>query len=287
MKKYVVFFLVVASACAGLGYLAGKDRMLDPMPEAEALAPEEGESGPAAAPAAEPPAPKAGKGLENPVEARKPAAQAGPAETEILIDTAAAEPAPESARPRAAVPAGIEEFVKTHARTYVVRHGDNLSRIGLANKVPFELLMRINGKKTPDLAVGERMLVVEGPFRAVVDVSDRIVRLMRGEICLKSYPAAVGPGDSTPRGRFTVQSKIRNPDWTNPETRSIVPFGSPENPLGTRWIAFTTGYGIHGTNDPSSIGTATSKGCIRMQNADAEELFDFLKYGDSTVDVTD
>jgi lipoprotein-anchoring transpeptidase ErfK/SrfK len=39
------------------------------------------------------------------------------------------------------------------------------------------------------------------------------------------------------------------------------------------------GYGIHGTNDPSSIGTSASNGCIRMNNRDVEELYDILPYG--------
>jgi hypothetical protein len=41
------------------------------------------------------------------------------------------------------------------------------------------------------------------------------------------------------------------------------------------------GYGIHGTNEPNSIGKAASHGCIRMAKADVEEIFDLVEVGDT------
>ena len=58
-----------------------------------------------------------------------------------------------------------------------------------------------------------------------------------------------------------------------------------KNPLGSRWIGFnargTDGskYGIHGTNQPSSIGKYISQGCIRMKKNDVEYLFDRIPIG--------
>ncbi len=53
------------------------------------------------------------------------------------------------------------------------------------------------------------------------------------------------------------------------------------NPLGNRWIGLNQkGYGIHGTNEPKSIGKAASHGCIRMAKADLEELFTLIGVGD-------
>ncbi len=295
MKKYVAFFLFISAVCGILGYVAGKDRALGesagPESDGSVALMSDAESGAgAAAPSAD-----AGIGKKGGPQAKPAAASPNPAKkadasdsgrpaTEIIIDTRA-NPAlmPDPRR----TPAGMEQYAKASAKSYVVRNGDNLTKIGNAFKVPFELIMRLNGKKGPDLSVGERLAVLEGPFNVVVDVSERIAYLMKGDTCVKSYPVAVGPGGTTPRGRFEVQSKIKNPDWTNPETRNIVPHGDPTNPLGSRWIAFTQGYGIHGTNDPDSIGSATSKGCIRMQNADVEELFDFLRHGDSKVEIVD
>ena len=52
------------------------------------------------------------------------------------------------------------------------------------------------------------------------------------------------------------------------------------NPLGTRWMGLSAkGYGIHGTNVPSSIGKSASHGCIRMRQSDLEELFEMVDIG--------
>ncbi len=54
----------------------------------------------------------------------------------------------------------------------------------------------------------------------------------------------------------------------------------PDNPLGTRWMGLSApGVGIHGTDEPTSIGYSASHGCIRMQVPDAEWLFDHVDVG--------
>ncbi len=68
------------------------------------------------------------------------------------------------------------------------------------------------------------------------------------------------------------------PTWYNPG--KVVGPG-PANPLGTRWMGLGfKGYGIHGTNRPSSIGKAASHGCIRMRIPDVEALFALVQVGD-------
>jgi len=65
--------------------------------------------------------------------------------------------------------------------------------------------------------------------------------------------------------------------------------GDPNNPLGSRWIGFGeggNGLGIHGTNEPDSIGKRVSLGCIRMLNADAELLYDCLIRG-AEIEIVD
>jgi lipoprotein-anchoring transpeptidase ErfK/SrfK len=89
----------------------------------------------------------------------------------------------------------------------------------------------------------------------------------------------------TPAGRFHVVVKWKNPWWYPPtydswaKGLSPVPPG-PNNPLGSRWMGISSpGVGIHGTNNPSSIGYSVSHGCIRMQVPDAEWLFDHVGIG--------
>jgi lipoprotein-anchoring transpeptidase ErfK/SrfK len=82
---------------------------------------------------------------------------------------------------------------------------------------------------------------------------------------------------------FVIEEKIPHPDWY-PKPGVKIPYGDPENILGTRWMAFRNtaeyrGFGIHGTADPTSIGKAMSSGCIRMRRADVERLFDWTPIG--------
>jgi len=89
----------------------------------------------------------------------------------------------------------------------------------------------------------------------------------------------------TPAGTFHVIVKWKNPWWYPPiqdawaKGLSPVPPG-PSNPLGTRWMGLSApGVGIHGTDEPASIGYSASHGCIRMQVPDAEWLFDHVQVG--------
>jgi len=89
----------------------------------------------------------------------------------------------------------------------------------------------------------------------------------------------------TPTGTFHIVVKWVNPWWYPPTYDSWaqglkpVPPG-PDNPLGTRWMGLDApGVGIHGTDEPASIGYSASHGCIRMQVPDAEWLFDQVRVG--------
>jgi lipoprotein-anchoring transpeptidase ErfK/SrfK len=73
--------------------------------------------------------------------------------------------------------------------------------------------------------------------------------------------------------------RVPDPTWYG--KGKVVPPGK-NNPVGTRWIGLSRkGYGIHGTNSPSSIGRNVSHGCIRMRNRDVEQLFEMVSIGDS------
>lgn len=115
--------------------------------------------------------------------------------------------------------------------------------------------------------------------RIVVSIPDRRLALIEGGEVVKTYTVAVGtPATPTPSGMFEVVTRVTNPAWYRPG--KVVPPG-PNNPLGSRWIGLSRkGYGIHGTDSPRSIGRAKSHGCVRMRNADVEELFGLVQVGD-------
>jgi hypothetical protein len=105
------------------------------------------------------------------------------------------------------------------------------------------------------------------------------------------FPVATGRlPQYTPEGSWQVVVKLVYPSWRHPDGGPTIPGGTPENPLGPRWLglnALGTGgssYGVHGTNNPYSIGTYASAGCIRMYNEDILWLYDRVPVG-SDVDI--
>ncbi len=115
--------------------------------------------------------------------------------------------------------------------------------------------------------------------RIVISIPDRMAALVEQGTIVKVYPIAVGaPATPSPAGEFTIANRIPNPTFYQPGL--VVPPGK-NNPLGTRWIGLSRkGYGVHGTNNPRSIGRRASHGCIRMLNRDVEDLFPRVAEGD-------
>ncbi len=115
--------------------------------------------------------------------------------------------------------------------------------------------------------------------RIIVSIPDRKLALVEEGRVLRVYTVAVGARVSpSPTGEFKVVRRLTNPTYYHPGV--VIPPGK-DNPLGTRWIGLDRpGYGIHGTNQPRSIGKAASHGCIRMAKADLEQLFGEVQVGD-------
>ena len=115
--------------------------------------------------------------------------------------------------------------------------------------------------------------------RIVVSISDRKLAVIEGDRVVRIFETAVGaPATPSPTGVFKVANSIADPTWYG--KGRVVPPGKG-NPIGTRWLGLSLrGYGIHGTNVPSSIGHNASHGCIRMRNRDVEELFPMVGVGD-------
>ncbi len=115
--------------------------------------------------------------------------------------------------------------------------------------------------------------------RIIVSIPDRKLALVEDDRVLRVYPVAVGARISpSPTGEFKIVRRLSHPTYYHP---GVVIAPGRRNPLGTRWIGLDRkAYGIHGTNEPRSIGKAASHGCIRMARADLEQLFDEVQVGD-------
>jgi lipoprotein-anchoring transpeptidase ErfK/SrfK len=114
----------------------------------------------------------------------------------------------------------------------------------------------------------------------VVSIPDRKLVLMENGAVKRIYSVAVGkPSTPSPAGQFTIVRRVSDPTYSH-HGKVVAP--GPTNPVGSRWMGLSTkGYGIHGTNEPNSIGKAASHGCIRMGKADLEELYTLVEIGDA------
>ena len=114
----------------------------------------------------------------------------------------------------------------------------------------------------------------------VVSLGDCKLALVEDGAVKKVYSVAVGkPSTPSPVGTFTIERRVANPVYRH-NGKMVEP--GPRNPVGTRWMGLSkAGYGIHGTNEPKSIGKAASHGCIRMAKADLEEFYAMVQVGDT------
>ncbi|HTW66262.1 MAG TPA: L,D-transpeptidase [Bryobacteraceae bacterium] len=132
------------------------------------------------------------------------------------------------------------------------------------------------------MAAGTEMFAAEGATssrRLIVNLAARKIVLVEDGKVVKMYSVAIGkPSTPSPSGTFHIASHVVNPTYWH-DGKVVRP--GPGNPVGTRWMSLGyKGYGIHGTNQPASIGHAASHGCIRMRNHDVEELFQLVRVGD-------
>jgi len=129
------------------------------------------------------------------------------------------------------------------------------------------------------------------PGTVVVSTSERrLYFVLPGHRAMK-YGIGVGRDGFAWSGTQSISRKQEWPDWIPPaemlQRRPDLPrymAGGPENPLGARAMYLGgTLYRIHGSNEPETIGTAVSSGCIRMLNEDVVDLYERVKVGTPVV----
>ena len=131
----------------------------------------------------------------------------------------------------------------------------------------------------------------EKPGTIVIDTPNRFLYLVEGGGKAMRYGIGVGRPGFAWAGVKTISAMREWPDWRPPdemiERRPDLPrymAGGPENPLGARALYLgSTLYRIHGSNEPWTIGSQVSSGCIRMRNEDVTDLYDRVKVGTKVV----
>ena len=173
--------------------------------------------------------------------------------------------------------------LKTDADIYYeVKPRDNLTRIAKKFNTTVDLIKKSNGLTGNIIRPGDRLKISQANFSILIDKSDNTLILKTDEEIVKIYSVGTGRDNCTPVGTFKIESRLVDPVWY--KTGSIVPPGSPENILGTRWLGITAvGYGIHGGAKEDELGKQVSQGCVRMLNRDVEELFVIVPQGTEVV----
>ncbi|MFQ3544204.1 L,D-transpeptidase family protein [Halobacillus rhizosphaerae] len=155
---------------------------------------------------------------------------------------------------------------------HTVKTGETLFQISLDYRTLLQAIIQANPTINPNLIYPGQQIWIPGfpdpneiPYKIDISLNQRKLRLYSNGALQKEYPIAVGKMlSTTPVGTYIIVNKAPNPG----------------GPFGTMWMSLSKQhYGIHGTNNPSSIGKAVSHGCIRMYNHDVEELARIIPLG--------
>lgn len=120
--------------------------------------------------------------------------------------------------------------------------------------------------------------------RLEVNLSERRLYVYSDGQLMNSFPVGIGEqGHETPTGDFTIDRIIWNPDWVPPnaewaEDKTRKAPGDPDNPMrGAKLFFEYPDYYIHGTDEPASVGEPASKGCLRMNVVDVNNLAEWVQ----------
>jgi lipoprotein-anchoring transpeptidase ErfK/SrfK len=161
--------------------------------------------------------------------------------------------------------------------------------VALAATIGAGVLMSGAAQARPDM-VGFRGDYSPGTI--VVKTNERRLYLVVDPGHAMRYPVGVGKAGKQWAGVTQIDGKYRAPAWSPPDEirhdkpfmASVIPGGSPHNPMGVAAMTLAGGeYAIHGTNTPNSIGGFVSYGCIRMYNEDISDLYQRVSVGTPVV----
>ena len=188
-------------------------------------------------------------------------------------------------------------------QTVVFKEGDTLPEIARKFDVAITELIDANRNINPKkikagtkLIIPTQFILPPGPKQGIVlNLAEfRLYFFSKDQKTVTTLPVGIGRlGWKTPLGETTIVRKRENPVWVPPESirrysasrgkdlPDFIPSG-PNNPLGYYAMNLAwTGYLIHGTNAPNSIGIRSSSGCIRMYPEDIKVLFKLAEIGTS------
>jgi len=183
--------------------------------------------------------------------------------------------------------------------THTVAKGETPVAIAARHDVGAGLLPYLNAAfDAKKLRVGQRLKILDvsrGELELAVDRSTYRLAAWRqlaegGRVLVLFAPVGIGAANSpTPTGHTRITKRVLDPEWTDPDTRRVIPAGDPRNVLGGYWIALDPeglggrrGIGIHGyTGSPADdwLEKPGSHGCVRMLNRDVDRVYQLATEG--------
>lgn len=180
---------------------------------------------------------------------------------------------------------------------YRMASGEYLVSLQKRCLVPWQGLMILNHiGDARSVRANAIMKLPKGPFHGVVHKSKFTLTLMLDGVPVRQFRVGLGRDRGTPTGVWLVRDRVADPNYTDPVTGDYYqPYSKdPTNPVGRFWIALEgltgqaegrTGFGIHGTDDPASIGRNESLGCIRLADGDIDQVYKLLYSDHSQITV--
>ncbi|MHC4841238.1 MAG: L,D-transpeptidase family protein [Planctomycetota bacterium] len=163
---------------------------------------------------------------------------------------------------------------------YTVKRGDTLGKIANKFNTTWEMIQRLNGLKNTNIRVDQKLKILGGKFELIVRKDRNIMDLLINGHFIQRYEVGLGIDDCTPIGIFTVKNRIPKP------ADGSYAYGHAKHRLGKYWLGLKSnaghkGYGIHGCpkSEEELIGTQCSKGCVRMRDAEIEEIYEIIPVG--------
>jgi lipoprotein-anchoring transpeptidase ErfK/SrfK len=180
---------------------------------------------------------------------------------------------------------------------HTIQSGETLAVIAKRYDVTDDFLAAINQIRDKHrIRAGQALKVVRGPFNVRISKKSYQMDVFLQKTFVKHYTVGLGQDNSTPTGEWIVGTKLTNPTYFPPRGGPIIAADDPDNPLGEHWIELRgiageavsqERYGIHGTNEPHTVGQSASLGCVRMHNADVAEVYTYLVSNKSRVWIID
>lgn len=172
---------------------------------------------------------------------------------------------------------------------YVVGAGETLESIAAAYRISPEFIMRSNQLMSRQLAPGQRLKLVRGPFRAELSVSARELTIYAGRYYAGRFPVALGREFPTNLNLLEVSETLPAREYVDPRTGERIAAGDPHNPYGDNWIGLRSSQnpelrnlGFHGCG--AALGASDTRGCLSLNSQDVDDLRAILIAG-SVVEV--